>query len=595
MMSYPDPRRGDMEDDASSPKSKSMLALAGGMLIEISLPKLIIAWTFLLVIPGLLLGLAPMVATAWLNSVSGRITSPFAGLWTALILAALGLFAWYGGRALLRVVERSFWSLTSVVVQPAYATCREGLRHLVEKILPRTASQISRRATLRAASAIVAGLLVCFVAGSIFLAVRPYAELFGDIREIESFRKLVVTALANSTLVICGYLALGALIWGLADATMDQPSDLTAFHTIANTDRSWRIAHLSDIHIVGEHYGFRIESGRYGPRGNGRLRKVFERLEALDAAHPLDVILITGDMTDAGRSAEWAELSDILADYPRFAGRVLMLPGNHDLNIVDRANPARMDLPTSPNRKFRQIRTLNALGKVQGSRVRMVDDKNRKIGGSLDEFLAPNLAGFERFLDAARPRLYTKLGEIWNAAFPMVCPPETEDGLGFILLNSNADTHFSFTNALGMISADQLHRLEIATAQYPNACWIIGLHHHAVEYPQAAKALSERIGTALINGNWFIRQLKPLAGRAVLMHGHRHIDWIGKCADLLIVSAPSPVMEATNDQPTCFYIHTAVRTNDGQLKLAKPERIEMDGDTDTMAVGGEPVRIAPSP
>ena len=65
--------------------------------------------------------------------------------------------------------------------------------------------------------------------------------------------------------------------------------------------------------------------------------------------------------------------------------------------------------------------------------------------------------------------------------------------------------------------------------------------------PGAAKALSERIGTALINGSWFIRGLKSLAGRAVLMHGHRHVDWVGECAGLTIVSAPSPVMNATDD------------------------------------------------
>jgi hypothetical protein len=37
----------------------------------------------------------------------------------------------------------------------------------------------------------------------------------------------------------------------------------------------------------------------------------------------------------------------------------------------------------------------------------------------------------------------------------MVLPPDTEDGLGLIILNSNADTHFSFTNALGMVSYEQ--------------------------------------------------------------------------------------------------------------------------------------------
>ena len=40
------------------------------------------------------------------------------------------------------------------------------------------------------------------------------------------------------------------------------------------------------------------------------------------------------------------------------------------------------------------------------------------------------------------------------------------------------------------------------------------------------------------------------------MHGHRHIDWIGECAGLLIVSAPSPVMSATDDLASYFYIQT---------------------------------------
>ena len=83
-----------------------------------------------------------------------------------------------------------------------------------------------------------------------------------------------------------------------------------------------------------------------------------------------------------------------------------------------------------------------------------------------------------------------------------------------------------------MVSAEQVRGIDIARKQYPNASWIVALHHHAVEYPRPAKALSERIGTALINGNWFVRSLEPLASRAVVMHGHRHIDWIGHCAGL---------------------------------------------------------------
>ena len=63
-----DPRRGDIEDDASSTKRRSMLSLAGSLLVEISLPKLLVAWALLLVLPGLLLGLAPIIIAKWLTN-----------------------------------------------------------------------------------------------------------------------------------------------------------------------------------------------------------------------------------------------------------------------------------------------------------------------------------------------------------------------------------------------------------------------------------------------------------------------------------------------------------------------------------------------
>ena len=46
-----DPRQGDIETDASSTKRRSMLSLAGSLLVEISLPKLVFAWALLLVLP----------------------------------------------------------------------------------------------------------------------------------------------------------------------------------------------------------------------------------------------------------------------------------------------------------------------------------------------------------------------------------------------------------------------------------------------------------------------------------------------------------------------------------------------------------------
>jgi hypothetical protein len=101
------------------------------------------------------------------------------------------------------------------------------------------------------------------------------------------------------------------------------------------------------------------------------------------------------------------------------------------------------------------------------------------------------------------------------------------------------------------------------------------LGYRAKLYPQPAKALSERIGTVLINGSWFVRRLQRLAGRAVIMHGHRHVDWIGECGGILIVSAPSLVIEATDCLDAYFYVHTLGVDTDGRLRLLEPERINV--------------------
>ena len=144
------------------------------------------------------------------------------------------------------------------------------------------------------------------------------------------------------------------------------------------------------------------------------------------------------------------------------------------------------------------------------------------------------------------------------------------------ILNSNDEAHFSFTNALGMISLEQERRLAATAAAYPRARWVIALHHHLVEYPMREVAFSERVGTALVNGSWFVRKLEPFASQTVVMHGHRHIDWIGSCGGLKIVSAPSPVMGGPDDASTHFYIHALARGPDRDLQLLPPERVEID-------------------
>src|SRR5262249_28982840 len=148
-----------------------------------------------------------------------------------------------------------------------------------------------------------------------------------------------------------------------------------------------RVAHLSDLHVVGERYGYRMECGTHGPSGNSSMEQAIEKLRAIHASTPLDRVLVTGDVTDAGTRAEWIEFIDLLKVCPDIQSRVLFIPGNHDVNIVDRTNTGRFDLPWSVSHALRRLRFLVALDDVQGERVRVVDGASGAPGLSLRDYL----------------------------------------------------------------------------------------------------------------------------------------------------------------------------------------------------------------
>jgi 3',5'-cyclic AMP phosphodiesterase CpdA len=568
-----DPRLGDVEDDASSTKRRSLLAMAGSLLAEISLPKLIATWVLLILLPAVLLGLAPLIGSAWLAAFSSKVAALFSESWPISLLLVLFVLGWLGGPPLWRGAEQGFWSLNSVLVQPGYAIARECLNHLTERLISRDGGGCPTR--FRAATAAGAGLILCAIGLSVVVFAWPASRWLGAIEDLTSPHRLIGPALANAAVLLGGYLAAAALAWGFADATMFQPHDFHGFGEASSEGKVWRVAHLSDLHMVGERYGFRIESGRSGPCGNEPVVRALERLEKEHRQLPIDIVLITGDITDAGRSVEWAEFFDVLSRFPAIAKRTFILPGNHDINVVDRANPARFDLPTNPGRRLRQLRALSAIAAVQGGRVRVVDPSTDALGGFLDDALAVHRAEIAEFADAGTFRHSMRLGQVWSDVFPLVMPPSMQSGLGLVLLNSTAETHFSFTNALGLVSHAQARRVLAVMRQFPNACWIVALHHHLVEYPRPVSALSERVGTALINGSWLVRQLEPLGRRVIFMHGHRHIDWIGACGGMRIISAASPTMEAKDDKPASFLVHRLTASSRDGLDLLEPERIDI--------------------
>src|SRR5260370_35833271 len=108
-----DPRFGDVEDDASSPGQRSLLAMAGSLLVEISLPKLLFAWTISLLLPALLLGLAPLLSTAWRSTLSEHFVA-LTEIGAALLLLSIIALGWIRSLPLLPIPEPNFLSLNSL-------------------------------------------------------------------------------------------------------------------------------------------------------------------------------------------------------------------------------------------------------------------------------------------------------------------------------------------------------------------------------------------------------------------------------------------------------------------------------------------------
>jgi hypothetical protein len=198
-----------------------------------------------------------------------------------------------GGMATaLRTAEVNFWSLNALAVQPGYAFCREAGRYLT-KHLPDNGSTILARVRLRAVSSVRAAIILSVCGALITMLTWRASRWVGTVADLSFLHGLFLTTLVNSIVVISAYFAIAPLFWDFADASMDQPIELASFDAASNGP-TWRTAHLSDIHIVGERYGVRIESGRSGPDGNDRIAKIMAGIEAIHSVRPLHLVLVGG-------------------------------------------------------------------------------------------------------------------------------------------------------------------------------------------------------------------------------------------------------------------------------------------------------------
>ena len=576
-----DLRFGDADDNRTSPYGTGWKSLIFSNVLEFSYLKAVLAFLILIVIPALLLGVAPSVILTYSTHTlkTGASLGRDPTVLVFLVLAALIALPLWAGRRFATIALDIFWHLYYTLVFPIFVALRETLRAVSER-LPGASTQerIHRR---RRVGTVFAALLL----GGAGFALAMSVELSVGLKIVDAERvapwAVARAALGNAAMVFGFSTAAASVFWLWRELSVSEPV-LDWPHLLEPAASLFRVAHLSDLHVVGERYGYRMETGTHGPQGNNCVLDALERLAEIHASRPLHRVLVTGDITDAGTRAEWAKFLDLIGLFPELRSRMSLVPGNHDLNIVDRNNTARPDLPWSVGKALRKLRFVSALDGIQGDRAHLVDRKSGSLGPSLADYLR----------DGERPKLFRELAEygtlrgrleiekVWNELFPLVEPAMEEQGYGLILLDSNAPSNVSLTNAIGVVSPLQLRALRSVLNGSPQSAWLILLHHQVVEYPVLGISLSDRIGLALMNAADLLAVITPHAARTVILHGHRHVDWIGITGQTVLCSAPSVTLGMEQYRGR-FTIHEFTVSGEGKIQITANQRVKV---SDTMSV-----------
>ncbi len=572
-------RRGDADDNRLSPYAGGLRSLFVSAVFEFNYLKAPLGFLALVIGPALLVGIAPSLVVTFGHLVFHTTTLVGRNLVVTLgLLFALLGFAFWIGRPLLAKAFVNFRHLQYTLVFPIFVAFREVLRTGAERLggssmTPRQLGRVRQIATA------VAALL--FAAAGLALAITVEVSIGLKLVDVEHVRAWQVfkAAIGNAAVILGVSTAVESLHWFWRELTIGGPAlDWVPGPSQAGS-ATLRIAHLSDLHLVGERYGFRMEAGTHGPRGNRCFRNALRKLAAIHARTPLDCVLVTGDVTDAGTRAEWAEFIDLLRTCPELRRHLSFVPGNHDVNIVDRSNPGRLDLPWSAGQALRKLRVVLALDAIEGDRVHVVHRESGALGPSLKDYLreSKRLELLRALAQRGAIRGRWEMAKSWEAIFPLIEPPSGENGYGLILLDSNAASHFSLTNAIGIVSPSQLKALKSVLRNFPRSAWIILLHHSVVEYPDASISLKDRIGLALVNAPDVLAAVKPYASRVVVLHGHRHVDWIGTWRDVVLCSAPSVALGSSGTEKFrgSFHVHELALVGDGGIRLVKTERVEV--------------------
>lgn len=294
----------------------------------------------------------------------------------------------------------------------------------------------------------------------------------------------------------------------------------------------WKLAHLSDLHLTDP--GERTLEGHESP--NASLRALFT--EHAKALMECEGILVSGDITDYGSPRQWAEFFAALEQAePTILERMVILPGNHDINILGGMSWLTAEPSGNPLRKARLVRMIAAMDRLQGDRTFVVSFSGEVV--TLSELLrslrrplrdALTLKWSTSVLvldDDTMLDYFTLVEDLWNQLFPMaVCFGLADRAPCCFVLDSTAPANNIFTNAFGRIAEGTPRRIDVLLAdpRLADRPRIMALHHHVTA---VRSGMREPIGWLkarfMVVANTEVAEaVNERLGHCPIFHGHRH-------------------------------------------------------------------------
>jgi len=336
------------------------------------------------------------------------------------------------------------------------------------------------------------------------------------------------------------------------------------------------VAHFSDLHIT---------NSRLTPTTEGAAspNQTFKNLIArnIHTLKQCDLVVFTGDITDSGQVEEWNNFIDAVHPLVELDVRLVITPGNHDLNRTSSRQKLIAEKAWSPARAVRLLRFIKAFAIIDGRSImrsgletlRLFTDtpRYRAVQEVIDNWTPYNKNSWTECVKHAEV--------VEKSAFPLFGYADKK--VAYAIFNSNAKTGSILNNALGEITVDQLTSFGNARNHWmapTNDFNLVFMHHHpAKTVPPRTKSFFKLIYSrflqssmmTLLNSQEVLSALKKI-DNVVVFHGHKHLASRYMTSEgIPIVASHSSTLgcESGNIGPGFFIIQLA-RKN-GRTEFAK--------------------------